>query len=195
MPTTLSRSLLTILIPGLIAICPWLLVIVQNTPAMLGFGKYDMLANALVFCAATVVGSICERIAACLEHRLDGEREAQHKVQENWSDYLYRKVDPEPVAFRYLSRLVTHLYFELGMLCAAPSFILGSVVLAWHYVPNLCVPLAIVGQSLAVGSCCFFYTQARGTHLLLCKTREELNKRLRRAEVFSQNGLTWAVRP
>lgn len=178
MPTTLSRSILTVLIPGLIAICPWLLAIVQNTPATLGFGTFNTLANALVFCAAAVAGSICERIGTSLEFRWDHERDGEYAVFENWYSYLCNTGEKEPVAFRYLSRLVTSLYFELGMFVAGPSFIIGAAVLASLRFPAWSVLFGIAGLVLAIAGGYFFYYQARDTHLLLCKTRAQLNQRL-----------------
>ena len=178
MPMTLSRSVLTILIPGLIAICPWLLVIAPNPPAMGVFDKYGTLANALVFCTATVAGSIFERWGAWLESLWDKQHEAEHNVKENWIKYLCHQVDKEPVAFRYLSRLKTSLYLELGMLFAAPLFFVGSGEIfrtAWCYSPSM-------ASGAAVGAAIYFYTQARDTHLLLCTTRAEVNARLKTRE-------------
>lgn len=185
MPMTLSRSVLTILIPGLIAICPWLLVIAPNPPAMGVFDKYGTLASALVFCAATVAGSIFERWGAWLESRWDKEREAEHNVKENWIKYLCHQVDKEPVAFRYLSRLKTSLYLELGMLFAAPLFFVGSGEIfrtAWCYSPSTASGAAVTASGAAVGAAIYFYTQARDTHLLLCTTRAEVNARLKTRE-------------
>ncbi|QGW63979.1 hypothetical protein GOY17_03020 [Lysobacter soli] len=180
MPMTLSRSVLTVLIPGLIAICPWLLAIVQYTSATLGFDKYTTLANALVFCAAAVVGSICERIGTSLESRWDKERDGELQVSDQWYTYLAHTLDKEPVGFRYLSRLVTSLYFELGMFVAGPSFVAGVTVLASLRFPEWSVILGIVGLALVVCAGFFFHGQARDTHLLLCRTRVELNRRLAR---------------
>ena len=41
MPMTLTRSLLTVLIPGLVFIAPWLLMLVQHTEATLGFSEFQ----------------------------------------------------------------------------------------------------------------------------------------------------------
>src|SRR5688572_3098080 len=130
MPMTLTRSLLTVLIPGLIAIAPWLLMLVQHTSATLGFKEYSTLANALVFASAAVAGSFFEAQGTRFELAWDKERESEFSVQENWYAYLARNVEREPVAYRYLSRLVTTLYSELAMIFAAPCFFLGACVLA-----------------------------------------------------------------
>lgn len=174
---TLTRSLLTILIPGLIAIAPWLLVLVQHTSATLGFNSYPTLANALIFAAAAVVGSFCEGAGTHLEAQWDKEREATYGVKENWWVYLSRKFDKEPVGYRYISRLVTTLYFELSMLFAVPSFLLGSGILASLRFPDFWLLIAIVSLALIVGSAFYLHKQARCTHCVLCDTRRELNQR------------------
>lgn len=38
-PTTVTRSILTVLVPGLVAVTPWLLALVQHTQATFGFDK------------------------------------------------------------------------------------------------------------------------------------------------------------
>lgn len=122
MPTTLTRSLLTVLIPGLVAVAPWLVWLVQYTSATFGANENAVLANALIFALVVVAGSTCEGLGTYLEHRWDRQLEATHQVQEHWIRYLSYSGEREPVAFRYLSRLVTTLYFELSMLFCHAGF-------------------------------------------------------------------------
>ncbi|TNJ35786.1 hypothetical protein [Arenimonas terrae] len=174
---TLTRSILTVLIPGLIAISPWLLLLVQQTSATLGFGEFTTLANALVFASAAVAGTFFEAQGSKLEVAWDREREDKHQVKENWFNYLSRVVESEPVGYRYLSRLATTLYFELAMIYAAPMFALGAITLAAARFPDFAVVIFIAGSVLAVVSGFYFHRQARCTHEVLCETRKELNKR------------------
>lgn len=178
MPLTLTRSLLTVLIPGLIAIAPWLLMLVQHTDATLGFGEYTTLANALVFASAAVAGSFFEAQGSKLEVTWDTEREDEFNVTENWLVYLSREFDREPVAYRYLSRLVTALYAELAMMFAAPLFLGGAAVLASLRFPDGWLLFAIVGLVAVVASGCYFHRAARLTHKVLCETRRDVNARL-----------------
>ncbi len=177
MPMTLTRSILTILIPGLIAISPWMLLLVQHTSATLGFGEFTTLANALVFASAAVVGTFFEAQGSNLEVAWDKERDAAHQVKENWFNYLSRVVENEPVGYRYLSRLATTLYFELAMIYATPIFVFGAVILAAVRFPDFALVLFIAGLTLAVVSGFYFHRQARCTHDVLCETRKELNAR------------------
>lgn len=66
------------------------------------------------------------------------------------------------------------------MFVAGPSFVAGVTVLASLRFPEWSVILGIVGLALVVCAGFFFRGQARDTHLLLCKTRVELNRRLAR---------------
>ena len=179
MPLTLTRSLLTVLIPGLISISPWILLLVQHTDATLGFQDYPTLANSLVFASAAVAGLFFEAQGTRFEVKWDRELQDVYAVQENWYVYLSQKIDKEPVAYRYLSRLVTTLYSELAMIFAAPSFFLGACVLASVRFSEGSVLFAIAGLAGAVASGCYFHRQAKWTHDVICKTRQEVNARIR----------------
>lgn len=175
MPLTLTRSLLTVLIPGLIAISPWLLLLVQHTEATLGFRDYSTIANSLVFASAAVAGLFFEAQGTRLEVKWDNELESEFGVQENWIAYLSHQLDREPVAYRYLSRLVTSLYSELAMMFAAPFFLMGASILASLRFPNAWILYAIGGLAAAVAAGCYFHRQAKCTHRLICKTRRDVN--------------------
>ncbi len=177
MPMTLTRSLLTVLIPGLIAIAPWLVLIVQYTTATLGFKENVVLANALVFASAAVVGSLVEAAGSSIEVVWDKERETEFSVQENWFTYLSKTFSSEPVGYRYLSRTVTTLYFELGMMFAAPIFVAGACLLAsLRFNPHALV-MAIASLTLIVSVSSYFHRQAKCTHEVMCKTRMQINAR------------------
>jgi hypothetical protein len=177
-PTTLSRSLLVALIPGLIAVAPWLLALVQYTDATLGLDDHPVLGHALLFACVAVVGSIFEDLGTYVEHHWDQKREVAYAIRENWFAYLSHKCEKEPVGFRYLSRLATTLYFELSMAFAAPIFFAGSSVLAAQRFPEFACPIALGGSAVVVCSIVFFLWQGSETHKLLCTTRRELNLRL-----------------
>ena len=64
MPTTLTRSLLVVLIPGLVAVTPWLVVIVQQDPdAPTLLARFPPLGYALLFAIVAVTGSAIEELA------------------------------------------------------------------------------------------------------------------------------------
>ena len=176
MPMTLTRSLLTILIPGLVAIAPWLLAAALYSPVKFGLPGHPTLGNAFIFAIVAVIGTPCEGLGTVLESRWD-KKLPDLAVQENWITYLAHRFEKEPVGFRYISRLVTSLYFELSMLFAVPIFFLGSLVLSWFRFPDHRLLAAFITFLLIASSIFYLRWQARNTHILLCETRRDLNAR------------------
>jgi hypothetical protein len=178
MPTTLNRSLLVTLIPGVIAISPWVLVLLQHTDVTLGLDKYPAIGYVLLFAAATVAGSFFEGITSFVESRWDHERECEFALYENWTTYLASTFDNEPVGYRYLARRAITLYFELAMMCATPIFVIGAGVLSALRFPEYQFWFSCATVAVAIIGVVYFRIQARATHELLCKTRRDINARL-----------------
>jgi hypothetical protein len=97
-PTTLSRSTVTILVPGTVALSPWLLLLVQHTSATLGYKDYATLANAMVLAGVIVTGSICEGLGTFVELHWDCKRESELEIKENWHKYLSKVLTKNPSA-------------------------------------------------------------------------------------------------
>jgi hypothetical protein len=167
-----------VLVPGIVALSPWVLALVQHTDATFGFKGYPTLAHSLFFASVIVAGVVCDGLGSFIEAKWDDMRNNDFEVEENWYKYLSMVFEREPVGYRYLSRLVTALYFELSMLFAVPLFLLGACVLAWLRFPTfrvasiICTVLGIVGVAL------FFLWQAYTTHGVICTTRRELMRRV-----------------
>ncbi len=179
MPLNLTRSILVIIIPGGVAVGPWLVLVFQTWPEVGDlYEAYPILWNCVFFGIVVIVGTIFENFGSSREVRWDKNQESTYDVQENWYRYLSREVDPEPVGYRYISRMVTSLYFELTMTFATISFFLGSAMIAFFSDPKFHVfygiALIIVGLLLSI----YFEIQATQSHGLLCKTRKEINQRL-----------------
>lgn len=175
MPTTLNRSLLVTLILGVVAISPWVLALLQYTTVTFGLDKYPVIGYVLLFAAATVAGSICEGIASFVEAQWDRDRECKYAVHENWMIYLTSCFPNEPVGYRYIARRAVTLYFELTMMCAFPSFVVGCSVLAAHRYPAFERWITYATIAGVVVGVSYFRYQARVTHELLCRTRQDMN--------------------
>jgi hypothetical protein len=186
MPLNLTRSLLVVLIPGGIALFPWVLWLLNSDQQIANFYKtYPQLSWAVLFAAASVAGSLFEGINSYIEDYWDRKREKQWEVAKNWYDYLARICQSAPVAHGYLARLATTMYFELAMMWATFSFVMGLVPLALVSLsPNCCMtldsarPYLVAGILGGIGSS-FFHKTARDSHLALCRTRKEINQRLK----------------
>lgn len=181
--TSLNRTLLNTLVPGLIAIAPWLLLLLQHTSATLGLKEYPTVANAFLFAAVAVAGSLCNGFGTAIESNVfDPAQKKNYPVDEDWFDYLAFN-GKEPVAFRYLARLYTTLSFELSMVVATPLFALSGGLLLYLRFPVIGIPAGIlIGLAASVVSGLLFYTEARRTHEVLCQTRNEVLRRLRAAQ-------------
>jgi hypothetical protein len=184
MPFTLTRSLIVVLVPGLVATAPWILLIAIYFPqALHAYDTRVVAGNALMFAFVVVVGSVLEGIGSNLEVKWDKERDSDFDVQENWYKYLALTPSAEPVGFRYISRIVTTLYFELAMSIAGPSMLIGIAFLIAPYEQPLAIWRAVLAALLVVLAW-FAYRVFKGhahdTHLVLCKVRREIVERLGR---------------
>jgi hypothetical protein len=178
LPLTATRSVLTVFVPGVVAISPWLLALVQHTSATLGFEEAPTLAHTMLFAVVVVVGTVCQGFGSYMESAWDKQRDAELQVTENWYAYLARPLEHEPVGYRYLSRLVTTMYFELSMAFALPFFVAGAFVLAILRFPNFYWLAATIATILFPTTIGFFCWQASDTHRRICETRREIVRRL-----------------
>lgn len=179
MPLDLTRSFLTIILPGIVAIAPWMLLVVAENPSAGELYKsWEVPFHVVAFSFAITVGAIIECFGSWFECRWDEAMAAREEpgiaagwVARDWHTYLGQKFgDKEPVVYRYLSRKVTTLYFEIGMMFSVPIALLGVGVLVltqgnFHW----CVPLLAVAS--AVGFFLVFGRFAKDSHRVLCITR------------------------
>jgi len=186
----LSRSVLNTLVPGLVAIAPWFLLLLQHTSATLGLKEYPTVANAFLFGAVAIAGSLCNSFGTAIEANIfDVAQREKYAVEDDWFDYLAFN-EQEPVGFRYLGRLYTTLSFELAMVMAAPSFALGGAFLLYLRFPFIGVPAGIlIGTVATIVVISVFYTQARLSHQALCETRHQLMGRLRRSKSRNEDSV------
>jgi hypothetical protein len=176
MPLTLSRSLLVVLIPGVVASSPWLLMLLGVPEIKLLYATFELPVTFVMLAIVVIAGSVCEGLGTHLEARWDEVREKEYEIEENWQKYLARQFPNEPVGYRYMSRLATTLYFELSMMLAVPLFAIGAALHLGRTLTS-CWPSLIVLIFGAVGVA-YFYWQGSSSHRVLCKTRRELNRRL-----------------
>jgi hypothetical protein len=175
LPLTPTRFLLGVIIPGIVAAAPWLMLVAEIWPDARGFyEKYPILGNGLLFAIVTIVGTVIEGLGSYRESAWDDKLEAEFAVVKNWFAYLAQDSSPEPVGHRYISRLATSLYFELGMMISTPILLVGIAVLG----ATTAFPMSpIVGLGFVIVAIivfCFFRKAARDSHRALCRARKEL---------------------
>lgn len=196
MPLNLTRSLLVILIPGAVALAPWLLFALDSLPALAHYyDHYADMSVAFIFCAVVVVGVAFESINSYVENHWDGQlrsdseynkrRKARKRpkadeelfhVLNDWYEYLSRICESPPIAHGYLSRTVTTMYAELALMWAVMFFGAGVFRLAC----DLDAPkwFLLISFFLSVAIPLLLLRTAKDSHWNLCKVRSEVNKRL-----------------
>jgi hypothetical protein len=178
LPLTPTRFLVAVLIPSIISVSPWLMLLAEQWPVARDFyERYPVLGNALLLSIVTIVGSVIEGVGSYIESAWDDGRESELAVAKNWYAYLAQDSSPEPVGHRYIGRLVTSMYFELGMMISTP--ILLSGVIAMGVWTELSMPCAVTAVLLVLAGVAiwFFSKAARDSHLALCRVRRELVSR------------------
>jgi hypothetical protein len=124
------RPLVTLLIPGAIAISTWfvgllwhfhdLQTLVHNNHAE---------ADLVLVLAMTFVGLVLEDLGARVESWMDSRREDRSGEQfDNWYAYLRTAFKADPIGRRYLRTLVLRLKFELG---TAFAMLIAGCGLLW----------------------------------------------------------------
>ncbi len=174
------------------AAAPWLLFLgVSSVGLQHWYSQHAFPIHVAAFAITVTLGALFEGIGTYIECQWDaskgcGPEPKIEALEENWIlrdwyQYLSRSFGSEPVAYRYLSRKVTALYFELGMMLAAPIGVIGSAFLFCRLFPYMCWVAAIIGFFAAVLGI-LFYKFARDTHEVLYETRFYLAKTLKSAE-------------
>ncbi|TVV43112.1 hypothetical protein [Thalassolituus sp. C2-1] len=176
MNITLTRSLLVILLPGAMALSPWIVLLLITHPDYIPIYKeykYELLGIGAGL--SVLFGMIFEGISSYVEVRWDDTIGCTYKVEENWHKYLAASYENEPVAYRYISTKVTTMYFEFAMMWVAASSAFG-----WAWVVCSFKPLhfeawawacVIVGLSMSW----YFKYMAKSSHELLCIIRLKVN--------------------
>ena len=122
------RPLVTLVVPGAIALGPYLIVARNYFDEVKTF--WDDHPSAFVAVLAICIlaaGTILENIGTAIERLWDRRlnKRTGNKHDKDWHDYLKLEVKDEVIGQRYLRIAVTWLKFELAMLPALFLFWLG----------------------------------------------------------------------
>ena len=175
LPITPTRFLVAVLIPGIISVSPWLILLAEQWPQAREFyERYPVLGNALLLSVVIVSGSVIEGVGSYIEAAWDDARQREFAVRDNWYAYLAQDSHPEPVGHRYISRLATSMYFELGMMVSTPVLLSGIVAIGFWTELRIPIGVTVLLLALAGIATWFFRKAARDSHLALCTVRKEL---------------------
>src|SRR5258708_512858 len=114
------RPIVTLLIPGGIAILPFFLFAIWMFPSLAALVGANHTETAMILTLIVIgVGLVCEDLGSHYETRLDNKAKSNDSTFDSvWFEYLRKAFDPDPVGRRYLRTLVTRLKFELGCFAA-----------------------------------------------------------------------------
>ena len=179
---TPTRFLLSVALPGVVALAPWLLVIVESWPAALKlYSDYPVLTNGVLLSSVIITGSGIEGMGSYIEATWDRMLEEKYEVRDNWFSYLAQRAGDERIGHRYIARLVTALKFELGMFLSAPIFLIG--VTSLNFMSDFGFSAFNAATLLlTIFATVLFFKEARDSHRGLCETRRELVSRCDKRE-------------
>jgi hypothetical protein len=173
------RPLVTLLIPGALAISSWLVALCREFPAL----KSLMTAHSaetyvILFLVVTAVGIIVEDIGAKIEiHFDDIQNEAtDNRFEDEWFAYLKTSFLSDPIGRGYARTLVLRLKFQLGIMLGSSVAAAGIIWLLWLGVSwDGCLILLLLAAVIAL----WHYKAAKDVHEALAQVRHELGQEIR----------------
>ena len=167
------RPLVTLLIPGAIAISTWFLALVwrfRDLQALVHDNHTE--AGLVLTLAITFVGLVLEDMGARVETRWDTRKNKQDGSHtDNWYAYLRTAFKADPIGRRYLRTLVLRLKFELGIAFAMLSAGLGIL---WLWYLGLTFRVVATSELLCMIFVAWGFIEGRSTHDILAKNRQNL---------------------
>jgi hypothetical protein len=170
------KPLVGVIIPGAIAVAPYVIVTQAYVPKVLTFWHdHESSFVALVLACMIAAGLALEDIGAFIEHEVLDPRleksECGHVA--DWDRYLQLKMKDEYIGQRYVRTLVTRLKFELSMFPALLILTGGIVWIQALYQVWSRVGIALLSAFLLCLSA-FMLWQAWLSTKALSKTRKLL---------------------
>lgn len=172
------RPLVTLLIPGAIAISTWFIGCVWHFPSLktLVAGNHAETGLVLVL-AMTFAGLVLEDMGARVETHLDNKRDAKTSGHlENWYKYLRTAFQADPIGRRYIRTLVLRLKFELGV---GFAMLTAAAGLIWLACMGLSCAVVVVNEALCLAFASLAFYEASCTHDTLAKNRANLLHEIR----------------
>ena len=172
------RPLVTLLIPGAIAISTWFVGLLWHFHDLrtLVFNNHAEVGLVLVL-AMTFAGLVLEDMGARVEDWLDTRKDKREgKQRDNWYAYLRTAFKADPIGRRYVRSLVLRLKFELGIAFAMLSA--GGGVL-WLWSMGLTCKAVLITELLCLLFTAWGFLEGWSTHDTLAKNRANLLEEIR----------------
>jgi hypothetical protein len=172
------RPLVTLLIPGAIAISTWFVALLWHFHDLrtLVFNNHAEVGIVLVL-AMTFAGLVLEDMGTRVETRFELRRnKADGKHLDNWYAYLRTAFKADPIGRRYLRTLVLRLKFELGIAFAMLSAGFGIL---WLWSMGLSCMVVIITELLCISFAGLGFIEGWSTHGTLARNRANLLAEIR----------------
>jgi fucose permease len=173
------RPLVTLLIPGALAISSWLVALSWKFPGL----KAAMMAHAtetywVLFFAITALGILIEDCGARIELHFDklANEKTKGKHDEEWKEYLRTAFVADPIGRGYARSLVLRLKFQLGVLLGS---IVAALGLIWLMFLGMDCRGAILLILLAAANAAWHYHAVHDVHQALADVRATLAGNIR----------------
>lgn len=173
------RPLVTILIPGGLALSSWIIAVLWKFPAVKDLIVRNHTETAWIFVLLmTAIGIVIEDWGARIESAWDrtADRHTDGEHTRIWYEYLRCAFVADPIGRRYTRSVVLRLKFELGTACGCMIAALGLV---WLVILGLNCGIGLVLIVLSAVFAGLEIMEAKDTHALLAMTRKELLKEIR----------------
>jgi hypothetical protein len=170
------RPLVTIVIPGAMAISVWFVVLLQKFTKLYDLAEANHTETTLLLALCSVAaGLLIEDVGSRFESRyLDrrlGARPEFSAHSEEWNQYLRLVFKIEPVGQRYLRAILLRFKFELGTAFALLSSGLGLLLTTLTFCKALTWSAALIATAAYL-----LFVEARSSHRLLSRIRHEILK-------------------
>jgi hypothetical protein len=170
------RPFVTLLIPGAVAIIPYILILLHYHSELLDFwNKNSGSILTLLLLFAVAVGLIIEDLGAWIESsvldKILKKKNSNHMV--DWDEYLKLSFEKEPIGQQYLDTIVLRMKFELGFGIALIIFFAG---LLWYNIINgFCSWISfLIMTFFIVILCAYLFRESYDSAKTLGKTRSLL---------------------
>jgi len=169
------RPVMTLLIPGAIALSTWIVGLLQRSPSLYALVNANHFETGLVLLFLSVaVGQVLEDLGArvevcCFDRMLRRRRGYENHMQE-WFAYLRLAFKAEPVGHRYLRTLVLRMKFELG---TALALVPCGVGCFYTTLPTIS---SAVWLSVCAAGSVYLLVEAKSGHTVSSKIRREVLK-------------------
>lgn len=170
------RTVLVIIIPGLVAGVPLLFILEHFAPGTLKYMSANpTLASFLVLFGASTLGMIATQFGTRIEVWWIDRDLAEEVVdfESDWMRYLRCTLPDDLVAKGYINGRVLHLQFELAM---SAAFVMFCAASTWAWSLHRSCTCGSLQTYLLIGlaAAIYFAYEAKSTAKLLARLRKEL---------------------